>query len=609
MAMTAADIMVESLIDWGVEVIFGLPGDGINGIMESLRTRQDRIRFVQVRHEESAAFAACGYAKFTGRLGVCLATSGPGGIHLLNGLYDAKLDGQPVLAITGQTYHDLIGTHYQQDVNLDRLFVDVAAFSERIMGPAHVRGVTNLAIRTALARSTVTHITFPVDLQDHELDEEGFSKKNISGHSAEKVSLRTVQVPPPAELQRAAEVLNQGAKVAILAGRGAIGASSELQALADRLAAPIIKPYLGKSAVPDDSPFTTGGIGLLGTRPSEEALEECDTLLMVGTSFPYIEFLPAPGQANAVQIDNDPTRIGLRYPVEVGLAGDSRATLELLLPLVERASERGFLERAQESMRDWRALLEERGTRQDMPMKPQVVAYELNKRLAHDAIVAGDSGTTTTWLARYIDVRGQMMTSGSGNLATMASALPYAMAAQIAYPGRQVVAIVGDGAFSQLMAEFANAVMYELPIKVVIFKNGSLGMIQWEQMVFLGNPEYGVQLHDIDFVKFAEACGGAGYRIQRPEEAGAVLDMALGVAGPVIVEAVVDQYEPPMPSKIKPEQALNMAKALANGEPNRGRIAATLFRSKVQDFTVPSGNGGAVETVKEKIRDVVTRDD
>jgi pyruvate dehydrogenase (quinone) len=609
MASTAADIMVESLIDWGVEVIFGLPGDGINGIMESLRTRQDRIRFVQVRHEEAAAFAACGYAKFTGKLGVCLATSGPGGIHLLNGLYDAKLDGQPVLAITGQTYHDLIGTHYQQDVNLDRLFVDVSAYSERIMGPAHVRNVTNLAIRTAIAQSTVAHITFPVDLQEKEHEEDQHSKKNIPGHATEQVSLRMIQVPPPAELQRAADILNRGGKVAILAGRGAIGAATELESLADTLAAPIIKPYLGKSAVPDDSPFTTGGIGLLGTRPSEVALEECDTLLMVGTSFPYIEFLPEPGQAKAVQIDNDPVRIGLRYPVEVGLAGDSRATLELLLPLLERKSDRAFLQQAQEGMLDWRALLEERGTRDDTPMKPQVVTYELNKRLASDAIVTGDSGTTTTWLTRYIDIRGDMMTSGSGNLATMASALPYAIAAQIAYPQRQVVAIIGDGAFSQLMAEFANAVMYDLPIKVVIFKNGTLGQIQWEQMVFLGNPEYGVQLHDIDFVKFAEACGGTGYRIERPEEAGRMLDMALAAPGPVIVEAVVDPFEPPMPSQITPEQAINMAKALARGEPNRGRIAATLFRDKVRDFTAPSGNGGPVETVKEKIRDTITRDD
>lgn len=610
MGQTAADIMVESLIDWGVEVVFGMPGDGINGIMESLRTRQDTVRFVQVRHEEAAAFAACGYAKFTGKLGVCLATSGPGGLHLLNGLYDAKLDGQPVLAITGHTYHDLIGTHYQQDVNLDRVFTDVAAYSERIMGPAHVRNVTNLAIRTAIARSTVSHITFPVDLQEMEHEEDQHSKKNVPGHAGQDVSLRMVQVPPPAELERAAKVLNEGKKVAILAGRGALGAASELESLADTLAAPIIKAYLGKGAVPDDSPFTTGGIGLLGTRPSEIALEECDTLLMVGTSFPYIEFLPQPGQATGVQIDNDPIRIGLRYPVEVGLAGDSRATLELLLPLLERKRDRGFLERAQEDMRDWRALLEDRATRDDVPMKPQVVAYELNKRLAPDAIVTGDSGTTTTWLTRYIDVRREMLTSGSGNLATMASALPYAMAAQIAYPGRQVVAIIGDGAFSQLMAEFANAVMYDLPVKVVIFKNGTLGQIQWEQMVFLGNPEYGVQLHDIDFVKFAEACGGTGYRIERPEEAGRVLDQALAARGPVIIEAVVDPYEPPMPSQIKPEQALKMAQALARGEPNRGRIAATLFRDKVRDFTAPSGNGGGpVETVKEKIRDTITRDD
>src|SRR5262245_1481712 len=325
MASTAADILIETMQDWGVEVVFGLPGDGINGIMEALRTRRDRIRFVQVRHEEAAAFMACGYAKFTGRLGVCLATSGPGGIHLLNGLYDAALDGQPVLAITGLTYHDLIGTRTQQDVALDRLFMDVAKFNERIMGPAHVENVTHLACRTALAYRGVAHLAFPVDLQEAPATS-ARSKRNI-GHHTSDIDARSARLPAAGDLHRAAEILNAGRKVAILAGRGALGAADELEAIAERLGAPIVKALLGKAAVPDDSPYTTGPIGLLGTRPSQEALEECDSLLIAGASFPYIEFLPRPGQARAVQIDLDPMRIGLRYPVEVGLVGDGRLTL------------------------------------------------------------------------------------------------------------------------------------------------------------------------------------------------------------------------------------------------------------------------------------------
>src|SRR5205823_4984586 len=343
MAKTAAEILVDRLIEWGVDTIFGLPGDGINGIMEALRQRQERIRFIQVRHEESAAFMACGYAKFTGRLGVCLATSGPGGIHLLNGLYDAKLDGQPVLAITGMAYHDLVGTHTQQDVELDRLFVDVAKYNARVMGPTHVENVVDLACRTALAYRGVAHVTIPVDVQEMPAARRQRSKRNIPGHTSD-VMARSARLPAEDDLRRAAEVLNAGRRVAILAGAGALGAGEVLEAAADALAAPIVKALLGKAAVPDDSPYTTGAIGLLGTRPSQEALETCDTLLIVGTSFPYIEYYPKPGQARGVQIELDPMRIGLRYPVEVGLVGDSRRTLEALLPRLERRKDREFLE-------------------------------------------------------------------------------------------------------------------------------------------------------------------------------------------------------------------------------------------------------------------------
>jgi pyruvate dehydrogenase (quinone) len=582
MAQTAADILIEVLQDWGVDTVFGLPGDGINGIMEALRKRRDTIRFVQVRHEESAAFMACGYAKFTGRLGVCLATSGPGGLHLLNGLYDAKLDGQPVLAITGMPYHDLIGTRTQQDVELDKVFADVAEYSIRIMGPTHVENVAQLACRTALLRRGVSHITFPVDLQEREIKGER-SKRNVPGHMSDIVS-QGARLPHEGDLAQAADILNQGKKIVILAGRGALHAGAELEQLAEILGAPIVKALLGKAAVPDDSPFTTGTVGLLGTRPSQEAMETCDTLLMVGTSFPYIEFLPKPGEARGIQIELDPTRLGLRYPIEVGLVGDSRRTLQALIPMLQRHDDRRFLETAQHGMAEWWALMEERGTRPDIPMKPQVVAWELGKRLRDDAIVCADSGTIATWWARQIRVKRGQMYSLSGTLASMANGLPYAMAAQVAYPERQVVLFVGDGGFAMLMAEFANCVRYQLPIKVVIVKNNSLGMIKWEQMVFLGNPEYGCDLQPIDFAAFARACGATGFTVEDPKQCGAVLDQALATTGPVIVEAVVDPFTPPMPPKVTAKQVGRFAQSLAKGEPNRDKIALTVLSDKVREL-------------------------
>jgi len=582
MAMTAADVLIETLKDWGVDVVFGLPGDGINGIMEALRKRRDDVRFIQVRHEEAAALMACGYAKFTGKLGVCLATSGPGGIHLLNGLYDAALDGQPVLAITGMAYHDLIGTYTQQDVALDQLFADVAKYNQRVMGPSHVENITDLACRTALAYRGVVHITFPVDIQEMEAGAHR-SKRNVKDHTSD-VYARGARLPAEDELARAAEVLNAGRKVAILAGRGALRATDELEQAAERLAAPVVKALLGKAAVPDDSPYTTGTIGLLGTRPSQEALEECDTLLMVGTSFPYIEFLPKPGQARGVQIELDPMRVGLRYPVEVGLVGDSARTLAALLPQLTRKSERGFLETAQKRMNDWRELMDNRATRTELPMKPQVLASELGRRLSSDAIVACDSGTIATWWARHIPARRGQMHSLSGNLATMAAGLPYAIAAQIAYPDRQVVAFVGDGGFSMLMAEMATCVKYALPVKVVIVKNNTLGQIKWEQIVFLGNPEYGCELQPIDFAMMARSCGAGGFTIENPADCGRLIEEALATPGPVVVQGVVDPFEPPMPAKVTLDQAAKFAKSLLRGEPNRQKIALTILGDRIREL-------------------------
>jgi pyruvate dehydrogenase (quinone) len=549
MAQTAADVLIETIHDWGVEVIFGLPGDGINSLMEALRTRQEKIRFVQVRHEETAAFMACGYAKYTGKLGVCLATSGPGGIHLLNGLYDAKLDGQPVLALTGLAYHDLINTYTQQDVELDKLFSDVAVYNVRIMGPTHVENAADLACRTALSYRQVAHIAFPVDIQAMEAERKG-SQRNVPHHTSD-VFARSARLPEEADLRRAAEVLHTGKKIAILAGRGALGAADELEQVAEKLGAPIVKALLGKAAVPDDSPYTTGQLGILGTRPSQEVLEECDTLLMVGTSFPYIEYLPKPGQARAVQIELDPMRLGLRYPVEVGLVGDSRRSLEALVPLLKRNADRGFLRQTQAKMHTWRQELEEQGSRQDKPMRPQLVAWELGKRLAQDAVVAADSGTVTTWWARYIPVQRGQLHSVSGNLASMANALPYAMAAQLAYPDRQCVAFMGDGGFAMLMADFVTCVKYQLPVKVIIIKNNTLGQIKWEQTSMLGHPEYGCELQPIDFTAFARACGATGFTIEDPAACGAILDTALTTPGPVVVEAIVDSDELTTPPKPK----------------------------------------------------------
>src|SRR5438093_4353198 len=583
MKTTASDVLIDSIHDWGVDVVFGLPGDGINGIMEALRKRADKIRFIQVRHEEAAAYMACAYAKYRGKLGVCLAASGPDGLHLLNGLYDAKLDGAPVLAITGLQYHDLVHTHTQQDVELDKVFMDVAVYNTRVMGPSHVENVADLACRTALVYRGVSHITIPVDIQEHEIDRKTMSKRNIPHHTSDVCAIGAL-VPPDRDLERAAEILNSGKRIALLVGRGAIGATDELEVLAERLGAPIMKALLGKAAVPDTTPYTTGTIVLLETKPSQDAMENCDTLFMIGTSFPYIEFLPKPGDARAIQLELDPMRIGLRYPVEVGLVGDAKRTLQRLLPLLKRNRYRKFLDRAQAGMREWWELMEAYGTRMDKPMKPQVVAWELGKQLSENAIISCDSGTIATWWARHIPAKRGQMHSLSGNLATMAPGLPYAIAAQIAYPDRQSVAFVGDGGFSMLMAEFATCVKYKLPVKVFVVKNNTLGQIKWEQMGFLGNPEYGCELQPINFALFAQACGGTGLTIEDPNDCGRLVDQAFNTPGPVVVEAIVDPIEQTLPPKVSVRQAEKFAESLLRDEPNREKIVATIAEDRIREL-------------------------
>ena len=580
--MNTSDIIADRLIDWGVEVVFGLPGDGINGMMEALRRRSDKIKFVLVRHEEGAAFSAVGYAKFTGKLGVCLSTSGPGGIHLLNGLYDAHMDNVPVLAITGRTYSDLMGSGYQQDVDLLAPFSSVARFNHLVMNASHAEMAVDLACKTAIGNRGVAHISIPIDIQEQEL-----SKDQVSEH---KVSKSTSDISPPptvpesSTLKGAAAILNSGKKVVVFAGAGALGARDEVLAIAKKLNSPVVKSLLGKGVIPDEDQYSLGGIGLLGTSASEVAMEKADTLLMVGTSFPFSDFLPEPGQVRAVQVDIRADKIGIRYPAEVGLVGDSKATLQLLEPLLEQKSDSSFLRDMQNKMEDWWSLMKNRGTRTDFPLKPQVVPWTLSDLLADDAIVCSDSGTVTTWGARYVKIKGEQKFSLSGTLASMANGVSYAIGAQTAFPDRQVVAFVGDGAFAMLMCEFSTAVKYNLPIKVVVVKNGALGMIRWEQIGFLGHPEYGVKFQDIDFVKFAEACGGIGYRIEKFDEVKPTLVKALGEKKPTIVEVVVDPNEPPYPARLELKQVENFAKALIKGEPDRKKIALTLYRDKIKEL-------------------------
>ena len=582
--MNTSDIIADRLIDWGVEVIFGLPGDGINGMMEALRTRSEKIRFVLVRHEEGAAFEATAYAKFTGSLGVCLATSGPGGLHLINGLYDAHCDNQPVLAITGRTYTDLIGSGYQQDVDLLQPFSDVAGYNQMIMSAAHSRMTVDLACRYAISNKDVAHLSIPIDVQVQQYGRQEVTEHEVPGSTSDITS--STIVPSKEYLVRAADILSSGKRVAVFVGAGALAAGDEVIEIAEKLNAPIIKALLGKAVVPDEHPLCLGGLGLLGTAPSQDAMEEADTILLVGTSFPFSEFLPKPGQANGVQIDIKPQNIGRRFPVSVGLVGDSKATLRELIPMIRTDSKNDglYLKTMQNKMKDWWDTLEKRASRTDHPLKPQVVAHHLSRFLTDDAIICTDSGTVTTWAARYIKIRKNQLFSCSGTLASMANGLPYAIGAQIAFPNRQVVAFVGDGSFAMLMCEFATASYYKLPIKVVVIKNGVLDMIRWEQISFLGNPQYGVEFGDIDFVKFAESCGGAGYHIEKYEDVDTIFAEAMAQDKPTIIEASVDPNEPPYPARIKLQQVENLAKALIRGEPNRKRIALTLYRDKVSEL-------------------------
>lgn len=606
--MRTADIIAEALLDWNVDIIFGLPGDGINGFMEALRTRQDKIKFILVRHEESAAFMACAYAKYTGKLGACVATSGPGAIHLLNGLYDAKLDNTPVIAITGSTYSDLMGSSYQQDVNLLQLFSDVSVYNNIITAPEQAEMAVDIACRTAFAQRGVSHLTIPIDVQERKLEGK-YSRHKVPGHTSDTFVAAGGALPDRYLLEHAADVLNSGNKIVILVGQGALNAGQEVISVAERIGAPVVKALLGKAVIPDNHPYSIGGIGMLGTEPATDAMSEADTLLMIGTSFPYIEYLPKPGQARGIQIDIKAEKIGLRYPVEVGLTGDSKKVLSALLPLLrdrrtngnssnnyssshqqyqgEEEEQQEFLRSKQQSMKRWIELLDRQSSKQTdekKAIKPQAIASAVSEQLQDNAIISVDSGTNTIWAARFLNIRKGMKFSVSGTLASMACGLPYAIAAQLAYPERQCVAFVGDGGFAMLMSEFATAVQYNLPIKVIILKNNTLGMIRWEQMAFLGNPEFGVEFSPIDFAKIAEACGGIGYTIKESHEIEPIMKKAMSdktTKKPTVIEAYVDPFEPPTPPKIEPEFVQNMAESFAKGQPYAKRIGLTLYRNQM----------------------------
>jgi pyruvate dehydrogenase (quinone) len=585
-AQIASEALVERLADWGVDTVFGLPGDGINGLMEGLRRHQDRVRFVLVHHEEAAAFMATAHAKATGQLGVCLATSGPGGIHLLNGLYDAKLDHMPVLAITGMQETSVLGTGYQQEVNLDKLYEDVAVYDQMIYNPAQLPAVVDIAVRTAYARRGVAHLTVPNDLQVAKAGENPYGEVGPTRPPATApIRLEAPSQPSEEDLHRLADVLNGSGKVAILAGAGALHAREQLLAVAEALGAPIIKTLSGKATVPDDSPYTTGGIGLLGTAPSEELMDDLDTLFMVGTNFPYTKFMPEPGKARIVQIEADPTRAGARVPTEVPVVGDAKKGLQALLPLLKPRTDTSLLEKYQKQMGKWRAKMAALQDGKRDPIAPEYVVGVLDELSAEDAILTCDSGTIATWAARHWQIRGDRQFYLSGNLATMAPGLPYAIGIQHAFPGRQVIAYVGDGGFAMLMAEFITAIKHQLPVKVVINNNNSLGQILWEQMV-LGYPEHGVRHPDpfVDYTAIATANGALGLKVTKPAEVRTAVSELLRHDGPALLDVNVNPDEPPLPGKVEYQQAKKFAEAFLRGQPRKATIATTLFRDKIDQL-------------------------
>ena len=545
---TTADILIETLIAWGATHVFGIVGDGIAGVIEAIRKRQDRLKYIGTRHEEAAAFMASAHAKLTGKLGVCVSTTGPGAIHLLNGLYDAAYDGAPVVAITGLTFHDLQGTRFFQALDTPELMQQVALYNVQVTSPGHALIVANRACRAALGNRGVAHLAVSKDVQNMKLSAD---KPSMENHGLRTSSswLPRSEAPGQEQLQAAADLLNAGQRVAILAGQGALDAKAELEQVADTLGAPIAKALLGRNVNADDSPFSTGGIGHLGTGPSSWIMHHCDTVLILGSTMPWVDYYPKPGQARGVQVDINPDRIGLRYPVELGLIGDTQATLRGLLPLLQRKADRGFLTETQTRMRDWNAMLDRIEAKPQTPLLPQMVVRALSDALADDAIVTLDCGANSRFAARHLRLKAGQRLISPGMLVTMAPALPYAVSCQATYPGRQTVAIAGDGGFAMLMAELSTAVLHKLPIKVLILNNSSLGEVTFEQKE-AGFGVFGCDLGTIDFVAYAKAVGAEGFRCATPAEVGPAIAAALRSPGPAIIDAIVDVRE----ESLRPEQ-------------------------------------------------------
>ncbi|WIJ26917.1 thiamine pyrophosphate-requiring protein [Devosia sp. RR2S18] len=579
MAKTVSDFMFDRLTEWGVKQIYGFPGDGINGILSALDRAKDRFNFVQTRHEESAAFMACGHAKYSSELGVCLATSGPGAIHLLNGLYDAKLDHQPVLAIVGQQARAALGGHYQQEVDLKNLFKDVASeYVEVCMDPTQMRHLVDRAVRIAISMRTVTCIIVPNDVQ--ELDAvETPPRKHGTIHSG--VGYRAPRVvPEKVDLQEAANILNNGEKVAMLVGAGALGATDQVIEVAEVLGAGIAKALLGRAAVPDDLPFVTGQMGLLGTKPSDQMMQNCDTLLMVGTSFPYSEFLPKEGQAKAVQIDIDPRMLSLRYPIDVNLVGDSAATLQTLLPLLRRKEDRSWRQDIEKQVADWWDDVDKRSELEADPINPEFLFRELSPRLPDNAIISADSGTSANWFARALKLRRGMMASLSGNLATMCPGVPYATAAKFAHPDRVSIAFVGDGAMQMLgINGLITVAKYwqqwsDPRLVIAVLNNHDLAQVTWEQRALAGSrkTELTQNVPDFSYASYAESLGLRGIKVDKPEQVGRAWDQALSSDRPCVIDARVDANVPTLPPHISFDQAKSYATALTKGDPNAGAI-------------------------------------
>lgn len=575
MSETVSDFLLHRLSEWGIKRIYGFPGDGINGIMGAMDRAGDRFELVRARHEEMTAFMACAHAKFSGEVGVCLATSGPGAIHLLNGLYDAKLDHQPVVAIVGQQARATLGGHYQQEVDLVSLFKDVAGdFVQMITVPAQVRHVVDRALRIAIAERTVTCIIVPNDVQELDAVEKpprahGTIHSGL-GYNAPRV------IPTDNDLASAADVLNAGKKVAILAGAGALAATDEVMEIADILGAGVAKALLGKAAVPDALPYVTGSIGLLGTKPSWDMMTSCDTLLMIGSRFPYSEFLPKEGQARAVQIDLDPKMLSIRYPMEVNLVGDSAATLRALIPLLQRKTDRGWRETIEKNIASWWGLLEERAMMEAKPVNPQRVFWELSPRLPEKCILASDSGSAANWYARDLKIRRGMLASLSGGLATMGPGVPYIIAAKFAFPDRVAIALVGDGAMQMNgNAELITIADYwkqwsDPRLIVLVLNNRDLNQVTWEQRAMSGDPKYDAAQHvpDFPYARYAEMLGLKGIMVNSPDQIGSAWDEALAADRPCVIEAITDPDVPPLPPHITLQQASALMSAMFKGDDN-----------------------------------------